>query len=115
MKKNILKKSLVFAFGAIMLASCGDSDNPSIDYNPPASHVPTILQQSWFEMLSGYYHGKEFPTPTMTTPVTSVNLSTPIVVDGVAYQRVLEKLYNDAVDELLSTSIDKDLIIDNNY
>ncbi len=88
MKKNILKKSLVFAFGAIMLASCGDSDNPSIDYNPPASHVPTILQQSWFEMLSGYYHGKEFPTPTMTTPVTSVNLSTPIVVDGVAYANI---------------------------
>lgn len=29
----------------------------------------------------------------------------------IAYQRVLEKLYNDAVDELLSTSIDKDLII----
>ena len=29
----------------------------------------------------------------------------------IAYQRVLEKLYNDAVNELLSTSIDKDLII----
>ena len=29
----------------------------------------------------------------------------------IAYQRVLEKLYNDAVNELLSTSMDKDLII----
>ena len=29
----------------------------------------------------------------------------------IAYQRVLDKLYNDAIDELLSTSVDKDLII----
>lgn len=29
----------------------------------------------------------------------------------IAYQRVLDKLYNDAIDEMLSTSVDKDLII----
>ena len=29
----------------------------------------------------------------------------------IAYQRVLDKLYNDAIDELLSISVDKDLII----
>ena len=29
----------------------------------------------------------------------------------IAYQRVLDKLYNDAIDELLSKSVDKDLII----
>ena len=29
----------------------------------------------------------------------------------IAYQRVLDKLYNDAIDELLSTSVDEDLII----
>ena len=29
----------------------------------------------------------------------------------IAYQRVLDKLYNNAIDELLSTSVDKDLII----
>jgi len=29
----------------------------------------------------------------------------------IAYQRVLDKLYNDAIDEILSTSVDKDLII----
>jgi hypothetical protein len=88
MKKNIFKKSLLFAFGAIMLASCGDGDNSSIDYNPPASHVPTILQAEWFTMPNGYYHGKEFPVPTMTTPVTTVTLSSPIVVNGVAYANV---------------------------
>lgn len=88
MKKSILKKSLVFALGAFMLASCGDGDNPSIDYNPPASHIPTILQESWFEMVSGYYHGKEFPTPTKTIDVKKVELSTPIIVDGVAYANI---------------------------
>jgi hypothetical protein len=29
----------------------------------------------------------------------------------IAYQRVLDKLYNDAIDDLLSISVDKDLII----
>lgn len=88
MKKNILMKSFLFALGAFMFASCGDGDNPSIDYNPGESHVPTILQKYWFVMQGGYYHGKDFPAPTMTTPVSTVQLSKPVVVSGTAYANI---------------------------
>ena len=92
MKKNILKKSLLVAFGAIALASCTTTNDNALlpDFNDAdnSSVIPTVLESQWFKVPNAFYHGKAFPLPTTTASVSSVKLSEAIVVSGVAYANV---------------------------
>lgn len=92
MKKNILKKSLLVAFGAIALASCGIADTPASDDGgtgtTPEFTIATVLENQWFKVANAYYHGSAFPAATISAGVSSVTLSEAIVVGGTAYANI---------------------------